>query len=116
MSTVAIEPKTASKTTRKSASQKNASQYVQTRFDWDATEVRVSAERIRSRPAENRSSRVALPSNAVTVPTVQQTSCARRGRCEHVGGVMANVLQKYGIGLDDLLEAIQRKRLAASSR
>lgn len=40
---------------------------------------------------------------AVTVPTYEQTSSVRRGRCEHVGGILVSVLSKYGIGIDEFL-------------
>ena len=43
---------------------------------------------------------------AVTVPTVSTSTSARRGRCEHVGGILASVLEKYGIGIDQLIAEI----------
>lgn len=42
----------------------------------------------------------------MTVPTVSTSSSARRGRCEHVGGILASVLEKYGIGIDQLIAEI----------
>lgn len=45
----------------------------------------------------------------VTVPSVRQSSSVRRGRCEHVGGILASVLEKYGIGIDELIAEIDGK-------
>jgi len=47
---------------------------------------------------------------AVTVPTVRSSTSARRGRCEHVGGILASVLEKYGLGIDDLIAEIDSNR------
>jgi len=87
---------------------------VQHTFDWDEPHTAFQTLKPTSGP-----SKVAAPSARVTVPTVRETSCVRRGRCEHVGGVMANVLSKYGLGVDDLLHAIEElkaKRSAAAKR
>ena len=46
----------------------------------------------------------------VTVPTFRTNSSARRGRCEHVGGMLAAVLERYGLGLDQLIEEIDRQK------
>ena len=55
--------------------------------------------------------RVVRPSarKPVTVPSIRQTSSVRRGRCEHVGGILASVLEKYGIGIDELIAEIDGK-------
>ena len=39
----------------------------------------------------------------ITVPTYATSTSARRGRCEHVGGILASVLERYGIGIDQLI-------------
>ena len=55
--------------------------------------------------------RVVRPSTRkpVTVPSIRQSSSVRRGRCEHVGGILASVLEKYGIGIDELIAEIDGK-------
>ena len=55
--------------------------------------------------------RVVRPSTRkpVTVPSIRQSSSVRRGRCEHVGGILASVLEKYGIGIDQLIAEIDGK-------
>lgn len=63
--------------------------YVQQMFDWDAPSV---------------------PAPTVTTPATATQSTARRGRCEHVGSVMGAVLSKYGLGIDDLLRAIEERQ------
>ena len=45
----------------------------------------------------------------LTVPSVKKSSSVRRGRCEHVGGILASVLEKYGIGIDQLIAEIDGK-------
>lgn len=71
--------------------------YVQQMFDWDTPAPAALQE-----SACEVASRSGGPS-----PTPVQ---ARRGRCEHVGGVMAVVLGKYGLGIDDLLRAIEERQ------
>jgi len=71
--------------------------YVQQMFDWDAP-APVTREQ---------SPREAVVRSSSTTPSPTQ---ARRGRCEHVGGVMAVVLGKYGLGIDDLLRAIEERQ------
>ncbi|MFM7515668.1 MAG: hypothetical protein ACKO3V_01895 [Pirellula sp.] len=68
--------------------------YVQQLFDWDAPCVP-------SVPTPT----VAIPAAASPAPAT-----ARRGRCEHVGSVMGAVLSKYGLGIDDLLRAIEERQ------
>jgi hypothetical protein len=70
--------------------------YVQHTFDWDAPAVQTP----RSTTAVS------------TIASPEQTAL-RRGRCEHVGGVMAVVLSKYGLGIDDLLRAIEERQAQA---
>lgn len=55
--------------------------------------------------------RVVRPSSRkpITVPSIRQSSSVRRGRCEHVGGILASVLEKYGIGIDELIAEIDGK-------
>jgi hypothetical protein len=72
--------------------------YVQQSFLWDE-------------PTSTAPTHVTAPSGLVrpssrpplTVPSVQRTTSARRGRCEHVGGILATVLEKYGITIDQLI-------------
>lgn len=54
------------------------------------------------------------PTSATTSPTPLNKPTHRRNRCEHVGGVMATVLSNYGLGVDDLLHAIDNLRMARS--
>jgi hypothetical protein len=49
----------------------------------------------------------------VTVPTFERTDSVRRGRCEHVGGILVTVLSKYGIGIDDFLAELDKDKDAA---
>jgi hypothetical protein len=71
--------------------------YVQHTFDWDAPIV---AQTVSVVPA----------SKPPRVSQACQESAVRRGRCEHVGSVMATVLNKYGLGIDDLLRAIEERQ------
>jgi hypothetical protein len=73
--------------------------YVQQLFDWDAPCV--PSVPTPSVPAPT----VATPAAASPAPAT-----ARRGRCEHVGSVMGAVLSKYGLGIDDLLRAIEERQ------
>ncbi len=41
-----------------------------------------------------------------SAPVVVKSSSVRRGRCEHVGGILASVLERYGIGIDELVAEI----------
>jgi len=45
-------------------------------------------------------------SQPLTVPTFSTSTSARRGRCEHVGAILASVLERYGIGIDQLIAEI----------
>jgi hypothetical protein len=73
--------------------------YVQQMFDWDS-------------PASSLSPVVRSNAPAPTAPasSAPAATTARRGRCEHVGGVMGAVLSKYGLGIDDLLRAIEERQ------
>jgi hypothetical protein len=80
----------------------SAPQYVQQSFLFDDVESQQTSVATKSRVAPKmRSGRP-----AVTVPAVSSTTSARRGRCEHVGGILASVLEKYGIGIDQLIAEI----------
>lgn len=97
---------------------------VQKTFGWDdnapweepATKV---APRRRSSQRTSNPGRVASPPREIARPTVQQTSCVRRGRCEHVGGMMATVLARYGIDAEEFrqtVEQLRAQRNAAAQR
>jgi hypothetical protein len=86
--------------------------YVQQMFDWDAPAA----------PAPN-IAQPALATNSLATSVVASNEPAntpaapknlRRGRCEHVGGVMGAVLSKYGLGIDDLLRAIEERQAQLS--
>jgi len=62
-----------------------------------------------SKPAKQ-TRRNSAASISSTIPVSTQSQ--RRNRCEHVGGAMATVLSKYGLGVDDLLRAIDNLRMA----
>ena len=101
--------------------------YVQQSFSWDLPDSSdlgtessqeydgthyihgVETNRIESNTQTMR--RVVRPSSRkpITVPSVRQSSSVRRGRCEHVGGILASVLEKYGIGIDELIAEIDGK-------
>jgi len=86
----------------------NTSHYVQQAFDWDGidanlviakTPIALSAVKSLVQPATGKSP-------ATTVPTYTTSTSTRRGRCEHVGGILASVLERYGIGIDQLIAEI----------
>ena len=88
-----------------------APQFIQQAFDWDALEsstVAVASPSNKSATTANgavvRSKRTSRP--PVTVPSISSSTSFRRGRCEHVGGLLATVLERYGIGIDQLLAEI----------
>lgn len=70
--------------------------YVQHTFDWDAPAVQT-------------------PRSTTAVSKIEppEKASLRRGRCEHVGSVMGAVLSKYGLGIDDLLRAIEERQAQA---
>jgi len=78
--------------------------YVQQMFDWDAPASAV-APVVRSKACAP-----SVPAPTVATPATATQSTARRGRCEHVGSVMGAVLSKYGLGIDDLLRAIEERQ------
>lgn len=91
--------------------------YVQQSFLWDLPE---SSEATCELPAigplnkkvvHDDSNRTVRPSsrNPVSAPQYGSSSSARRGRCEHVGSILASVLEKYGIGIDQLIAEIDAK-------
>jgi len=97
------------------AATQTAPVFVQQAFQWDDAEFASSfssngrATVVDSETPRNSTIR---PSSrpAVTVPTFRSNSSARRGRCEHVGGMLATVLERYGIGLDQLIAEIDRQK------
>lgn len=83
-------------------------QYFQQAFCWDEIEIdtaiansptALSAVMSPVQPQRNNSP-------AITLPTYTTSSSVRRGRCEHVGGIFASVLERYGIGIDQLIAEI----------
>jgi hypothetical protein len=78
--------------------------YVQQMFDWDTPAVAAT-------PVVRTTAPTAI-SASPSVPSQSTPSQAigRRGRCEHVGSVMGAVLSKYGLGIDDLLRAIEERQ------
>ena len=83
------------------------SQYVQQAFNWDELESKPVMAKASagdsSTAATTRSERSAHP---MTVSTFSTSTSTRRGRCEHVGGILASVLERYGIGIDELIAEI----------
>jgi hypothetical protein len=79
--------------------------YVQQTFGWDDSSAAVAT--VLPPKAETATTRVRPSHRApVTVASVHSTSSTRRGRCEHVGGILASVLEKYGLTIDQLLSEI----------
>jgi hypothetical protein len=93
--------------------------YVQQSFLWDVQDSSLfetqDSQKIAGIPSNEldapASRRISRPSarKPVTVPSHRQSSSVRRGRCEHVGGILASVLEKYGIGIDQLIAEIDGK-------
>lgn len=86
----------------------NTPQYVQHAFNWendDASPVNgkppTALADVLNSTRPHRSDR-----QPITVPTYATSTSARRGRCEHVGGILASVLERYGIGIDQLIAEI----------
>lgn len=46
----------------------------------------------------------------MTVPRVETTTPQRRGRCEHVGGIMGAVLERYGISVEQFLAELANQQ------
>jgi hypothetical protein len=89
--------------------------FVQQAFQWDDAELASSFSsngRAAVADSEPTHKSTIRPSSrpAVTVPTFRTNSSVRRGRCEHVGGMLATVLERYGIGLDQLIAEIDRQK------
>ena len=79
--------------------------FVQQAFNWDGLETAIA----KSQTQETKvipQSRPPRSGSPLTVPTFTTSTSARRGRCEHVGGILASVLERYGIGVDELLAEI----------
>ncbi len=83
--------------------------YVQQMFDWDAPASAV-APVVRSKACAPSVPAPSVPAPTVATPATATQATARRGRCEHVGSVMGAVLSKYGLGIDDLLRAIEERQ------
>ncbi len=85
----------------------NAPQYVQQAFNWEDLESASVVVKLPTAetPAMGHS-RTQRTSQPLTVPTYSTSTSARRGRCEHVGGILATVLERYGIGIDQLIAEI----------
>ena len=85
----------------------NAPQYVQQAFNWEDLESASVVVKVPTAetPAMGHS-RPQRTNQPLTVPTYSTSTSARRGRCEHVGGILASVLERYGIGIDQLIAEI----------
>ena len=83
-------------------------QYVQQAFNWDDLEANPVVAKAQATIAStaNNHSRSTRGSQPLTIPMYSTSTSARRGRCEHVGGILASVLERYGIGLDQLTAEI----------
>ena len=94
-------------------------QFVQHTFDWDAPApsivltVKPAAVATAPSAAVAASTVAELSIARTTVASSKPNQPARRGKCEHVGSVMGTVLAKYGLGVDDLLRAIEEQRASA---
>ncbi len=90
------------------ATSPNTPQYVQQAFNWDLGDADPVPVKTPTALADALSSTRPQRSNRqpITVPTYVRSTSARRGRCEHVGGILASVLERYGIGIDQLIAEI----------
>jgi len=100
-------------------------QFVQHTFDWDAPApsivLTVKPAAVATASSAVVASSAVAPASAAAESSIARTTMtgskphqtARRGKCEHVGSVMGTVLAKYGLGVDDLLRAIEEQRAAA---
>lgn len=86
----------------------NTSHYVQQAFNWDGIDANlvIAKTPIALSAVVNLAQPPRINTPATTVPTFTTSSSARRGRCEHIGGILASVLQRYGIGIDQLIGEI----------
>lgn len=83
------------------------SQYVQQAFNWDELEAKpVVTKAATGEGSTAVASRTERSTQPMTVPTYSTSTSNRRGRCEHVGGILASVLERYGIGIDELIAEI----------
>jgi hypothetical protein len=89
------------------ATSPTTSQYVQQAFNWDELDSKPVAIK---GSATDRSVAISPSSERnlrpMTVPTYSTSTSSRRGRCEHVGGILATVLERYGISIDELIAEI----------
>ena len=90
------------------ATSPNTPQYVQQAFNWDLVDADPVSGKTPTALVDALSSTRPQRSNRqpITVPTYATSTSARRGRCEHVGGILASVLERYGIGIDQLIAEI----------
>ena len=90
------------------ATSQNTPQYVQQAFNWDLVDADPVSGKTPTALVDALSSARPQRSNRqpITVPTYATSTSARRGRCEHVGGILASVLERYGIGIDQLIAEI----------
>ncbi len=89
------------------ATSPNTSQYVQQAFNWDEIDAKQVIVKTPTKLSAVMSSAQPLRSSpAITVSAYTTSTSARRGRCEHVGGILASVLERYGIGIDQLIAEI----------
>jgi hypothetical protein len=87
--------------------------YVQHTFDWDALPVQAPSSTTAVSTLETPEFKSPIAKSPVATTIDAQEVPLRRGRCEHVGSVMAAVLSKYGLGIDDLLRAIEARQAQA---
>ena len=90
------------------ATSPTTSNYVQQAFNWDGLESEpvVAKTKTANSAAPIGSSPSQRGGPSLTVPSYITSTSARRGRCEHIGGMLASVLERYGIGLDQLIAEI----------
>jgi len=89
--------------------------FVQQAFQWEDVDFSAPYSpngRTTVVDSETNHSSTVRPSSrpAAAIPTFRTNSSVRRGRCEHVGGIFAAVLERYGIGLDQFIAEIDRQK------
>ena len=108
MATVTCLTRSAAGSQATNVTSPNTSQYIQQAFNWENDD----ASPLTGKPTTSLADALIsarAPSNGkppITVPTYSTSTSARRGRCEHVGGILASVLERYGIGIDQLIAEI----------
>ena len=86
----------------------SAPQYVQQAFNWDELETSPVISKPQTEAISTAVGARKSQGRPLTVPTFSKSTSARRGRCEHVGGILASVLERYGIGVDQLIAEIEK--------